>query len=838
LEEHLHEARGFPLLEELRRDFSFSFRMIRKQPGFSLTVIAILAIGLGANTAIFSLVNGILLRPMPFAHPENLVALFERDVVQNGDSYNFVAPANYLDWQKQTTTLDRIAAINYTRLNLSASDESAAPERLDACACSASLFETLGVSPAIGRGFRPEEDRPGGSPVVVISDSLWKRRFHASPTVLSSAIKLDSRLFTVIGVMPPDFSYPARSIQAWIPLQTWLPPSVLTAHDNHVLAVIGRLRVGFSAAQANAEIDAIVRRYKNQHPREVMGIGANVVPLAEVEVKGVRKLLLLLFGAVSCVLLIACVNVANLLLSRSSGRRREVAIRAALGAARGRIVRQLLIESLMLSVLGGLAGLLLASQLIQQLAARAPDTSWLPQSAAIRLDPAVFLFSLSVALAAGVIAGLFPALQVSSTRSGQGLQDSGRSHTSGRSVDRFREILVAAEVALSLVLLVAAGLLIRSFGHLMSTDLGLRTSSRLTMRLSLPDARYHERSQISSFLRGLTAQLQSLPGVRDVGMSSCPVITLPGYCPDSVFQIEHHAALPGQLMDAEYRGVTPDFFQAAGVPILRGRSLTPSDGIGVDDKHPLVGAAVVNQAFAKRYFATDDPLDHFLTVNWFVGNNTEASVQRYRIVGISGDVLERPQSPAPPEFYLPLLDGDSNEVTVLLHTDMDASAIDAEARSVVDRLDPDLAVFGVQTMSESVGETTRDQKFVMALLAAFAGIAVVLAGIGLYGVVSWGVSQRVKEIAIRMALGATGREVHRMVLWKGLRPACLGIAIGVPAAASLTGLLQGLLFEVRPVDPLTFTVVPLILLVITVFASWVPATRATRVDPTIGLRVD
>ena len=839
LREDHRDARGIPLIENLLRDFGFSLRLIRKRPGFSLIVIAVLALGLGANTAIFSLVNGILLRPLPFAHPEDLVALFERDVVDNRDPYNAVAPANFLDWQKQSSTLERIAGMSYTRLNLSGGSESAAPERIDACACSANLFETLGVRPTLGRAFRPEEDRSGAPPVVVISYALWQHRFNASAGVLSSAVKLDSQSYTVVGVMPPDFKYPSRSIQAWIPLETWLPPVVLQAHDNHLLTVIGRLHTGVSVAQANAEIDAIVRRYKSEHPREVMGKGANVVSLEEFGVKGIRRLLFLLFGAVSCVLLIACVNVANLLLSRAAGRKREVAIRAALGASRGRIVRQLLMESVVLASLGGLTGLLLARGLTGFLAAWTPDTAWLPQAATIRVDPAVFLFSLSVALGAGLIAGLFPALQTSSSLDvARDLKEGGRSNTGGRAQYRFREMLVVTEVALSLILLLAAALLLRSFGRLLSTDLGLRTSNRLTMRVSLPDTRYHERMQVSAFLKEVASRLKSIPGVLDAGLSSCPAITPPGFCPDSVFQIEHQASPADRRMDAQYRGVDPGFFRAAGIPILRGRSFTASDGIGVDDKRPLSGAVVINQALAKQFFPAQDPIGRYITLDWFVGNNTERTVLRYRVIGISGNVLERPQSPPQPTFYLPLLDGDSTDISIILHTGIDPSAVAGEARSVIHGVDPDLPVFGLQSMSESVSETTRDQKFVMTLLVAFAGIAIVLAVVGLYGVVSWGVSQRVNEIAIRMALGATRGEVHRMVLAKGLRPGLLGIAVGIPVAASVTGLLQGLLFQVRPVDPFTFTVVPLMLLAITVLACSVPAIRATRVDPTIGLRVD
>ena len=399
-------------------------------------------------------------------------------------------------------------------------------------------------------------------------------------------------------------------------------------------------------------------------------------------------------------------------------------------------------------------------------------------------------------------------------------------------------MLVVAEVALSLILLLAAGLIIRSFGHLLSTDLGLRTANTLTMRVSLPDAKYRERTQVSTFLADVANRLQSIPGVRNAGLSSCPPVTQPGFCGDSVFQIEHQASPPGRLMDAQYRGVDPRFFRAAGIPILRGRSFTVADGIGLDDKHPLPGAVVINQALAKQFFPSQDPIDRYITLYWFVGNNTARTLLRYRIIGITGDVLERPQSPARPTLYLPLLDGDSTDISIILHTEIDPGAVASQARSVIHRMDPDLPVFGLQSMSESVSETMRDQKFVMTLLAAFAGIAIILAAVGLYGVVSWGVSQRVNEIAIRMALGASRSEVHRMVLLKGLRPALIGIAIGTPLAASAAGLLRGHLYEVRPVDPFTFTVVPLMLLAVAALSCSVPAIRATRIDPVIGLRID
>jgi putative ABC transport system permease protein len=836
IQEDHRERRGLPFVENFWRDLAFTLRQIRKRPGFSLAAIAVLALGLGANAAIFSLVNGILLRSLPFAEPERLVGLFERDVIDDHNAYNSVAPANFLDWQRQARTLDQIAGIHFASFNLSGGSGPAIAERVDACACSANLFETLGVAPILGRAFLPEEDRPGSPRVAIISYSLWKRRYNGSSDVLSTVVRLNGEPYAIVGVMPPDFRYPAQSEQVWIPLKAYLPATVLEAHDNHILTVIGRLRHGASIAQARAEIDGIVSRYKRQHPEEVMGKGGNVVSLAEVTVKGIRTLLLLLFGAVGCVLLIASVNVANLLIARAVGRQREVAIRTALGAGRGRIVWQVLMESLVLSVFGALAGLLLASSLTDYLAARTPGAQWLPQTAQIRVDPIVLLFTLGLALVAGVAAGLYPALRASSFDIASGLKDTGRANSPSRSQSRFRDALITLEVALSLVLLVAAGLLIRSFDRLLSTDLGLRTEHTLAMRISLPDTRYRERTQVAAFLKELVDRLQSAPGVLDAGLSSCPTVTDPGFCPDTVFQIENQPSPAGRLRDAQYRAVDPSFFRASGIPLLQGRPFTSRDGIGLDDSQPHTGQVIINQALAKRFFAAQDPIGRYLTLYWFVGNNSERTLLRYEVIGVAANVLERPQAAAYPTFYVPILDGDFTDISVILHTTNTPRSIVTEARSIVHRMDADLPVFGIQLVSESVGETARDRQFTMTLIASLAGLAVVLAAVGLYGVVSWGVSQRVNEISIRMALGATFGEVRKMILLEGLRPALLGVAIGIPGAAFATGLLRSLLFQVRPFDPLTFVVVPLMLLAVAALASLLPAIRATRIDPTAGLR--
>jgi predicted permease len=839
VKEQHYEGRGIPALEDAFRDVHFGLRQLRRQPSFSLIAIVVLALGIGANTAIFSVVNGVLLRPLPFEDPERLVALFETNVIDNNDSYNTVAPANFLDWQKQSTTLEQIAAVSFTSFNLKAGTNDINAERVDGCGVSANFFKTLGIAPTIGRTFSSEEDRPGGAPVAVISYGLWKRRFGGSSNVLSQQIRLGGKPFSIIGVAPASFRYPSRSVQVWIPLQQHLSPVVIAAHDNHVLSsTIGRLKPGVTVEQARTEIDAIVKRYKRQHPAEVMGKGGNVVPLGAFTLKDIRTSLLLLFGAVACVLLIACVNVANLLLTRALGRKREIAIRAGIGASRGRIIRQLLIESSLLSLLGATVGLLIAYSLVGYLAANIPGAAWLPQSTQVHVDVRVFFFSVGLAIVTGLSAGFFPAYQISRVDLANDLRDASRTNTPGQQQNRFRDVLVATEVALCLVLLVAAGLLMRSFEQLLLKNLGLRVNNTLVMRLSLPDSRYHERTQIVSFLRALQDRLKDVPGVTSVGLSSCPLVSGPGYCPDTVFQIEGHSSPAGHLTDAEYREVSPGFFRAAGMPVLNGRMFTERDGIGLDDTHPHSGQVIVNSAFARRFFPSETAIGKHIQLFWFVGNNTKESLLNYEIVGQVGNALARPDAPAGPIFYLPIFDGDSTDISIVLDTANEQTRVAAEAQGIIRQLDSDLAIFGVQSVSQPVEDTIQGRRYMTLLFGTFAALALVLATVGLYGVVSRGVLQRRNEIAVRMAIGATTKDVLTMVLSRGLRPTVAGVAIGIPVAILAARFLSSQLFQVGPSDPLTFALVSFILLVVALLACFLPAIRAVRIDPMIGLRLE
>lgn len=837
--ESVRDMRTGIYLDTLIQDLRYAIRSLSKSPSFLVMSALTLALGIGANSAIFSVVNGVLLSPLPFDHPERLVALFEKDVVDDNSSYNPVAPASFLDWQKQSTTLEQIAAVSLTSFNASTESKEANPKRVDGCGSSANLFNALGVTPILGRAFSIGEDRPGGTPVAVISYGLWHGMFGGSSSILSKRLRLNGTLFSIIGVMPEGFGYPSRDVQVWIPLQQHLSPIVLKAHDNHVLsATIGRLRRNVSVEEARTEIDSIVKHYKHEHPAEVMGKGANVVPLGAFTLHDIRTSLLLLFAAVTCVLLIACVNVANLLLTRSLGRKREIAIRSAIGAVRARIIRQLLVESALLSSIGTGLGLLLAYSLVGYLTVNLPGAAWLPQLANLHVDVRVFLFSIGLAIATALLAGFYPAHQVSRVDLADNLKDANRTSTSGRQQNFFRDVLVTSEVALCLVLLVAAGLLMRSFEQLLSKNLGLRTRNTSVLRVSLPDSRYHERKQVSIFLKDLEEKLKNLPGVAAIGFSSCPIVSGPGYCPDTVFQIEGHPPQTGHLTDAEYRQVSPDFFRAAGIPLLDGRRFTARDGIGLDDSHPHAGQVIVNREFARRFFPSESALGKRLDLYWFVGNNTKQSSLKYEIVGVVGNSLQRPDAPAEPIFYLPIFDGDQTDINVILHTTNVDAGVLAQAQQSVHQIDSDLAVFGVQTISSLVEESVRGRRYMTLLFEIFGSLAILLAVVGLYGVVSGGVLQRTNEIAIRMAVGASRREVLAMVLARGLRPVITGVLIGLPAAVVAVRFLRSQLFETSPSDPLTLIVIPLMLLFIASLASFAPAFRASRMDPMVSLRTE
>ena len=807
------------------QDLAFALRQLRKNPGRTVVAITVLALGLGANAAIFSVVNALLLQPLPYKDPTRLVQLFERDVIGE-EPYNYVAPANYLDWRRDARQFEEIAAADGGELNFASPSGDTAPERIDAAFPSDNLLPALGVQPILGRNFRRDEDRSGAPHVVLISYGLWQRRFGGSPDVLDRKIELDSEDYQIIGVLPRWFVYPSRTTQVWVPLEQHVSPRQLVRHDNHFLDVIGRLRPGVSVEQARAEIDGIVKQYKHAHPEEIMGKGGNVVSLGEMTVRDIRTSLLVLFGAVVCVLIIACVNVANLLLAQALGRQREVAIRAAVGASRARIIGQLLTESILLSVLGGVLGLWVASFTTGYLAAKAPNAAYLPQVDHIGVDYRVFLFTFAIALITGIAAGLFPAAQASRFDLANNLKDSGRSSTPGRSHARFRDILVSAEVALSLMVLVAAGLLLRSFDQLRNVHTGVRTDHTLTVGVYPSQAAYPKNSDVSAFYKKLQQAALTVPGVESAGLTTCPPAG--GHCSDWVFNIEGRTLPPGVLMDALYRSVDPGFFQAAGVPLIRGRTFTAQDGYGFDEEHPRPGSIIISESLAKQYFPNEDPIGKHIMLG--------LKVTKPQVIGIVADVLKRPDATVQPTMYTPILDGEERGAYLVMRTAVEPHSIVPGIRKAIENLDRDLPLFQVRTTAEIIDSTIQRREFSILLLSLFAALALLLAGVGLYGVLSYTVSQRTGEMGIRMALGASSSDVRRLILIQGMKPALAGVAGGIAGALAATRLLASMLFHVSPMDPFTFGAVAAGLMGVAVLACLLPARRATRIDPTIALR--
>jgi len=817
-------------MERLIQDLRYSWRTLSKSPGFTLVALLTLALGIGANSSIFSVINAALLKDLPYPKQDQLVLLFERGVVNESSGPGPAALANFLDWQAQSHSFAAMAAERENQFNLGGAERGFMPERIEGAICSWSLFPTLGVQPLLGRPFTREEDKHGARAVVVISYGLWQRRFGGSRDVLNRQIRLDSENYDIVGVMPRGFTYPERKVDVWVPVQHVLDEGTITSRGSHQFYVIARVRDGVSRQQALAELDAVAHQVYAAHPGELIGRGAAMRPLSEEGSRDSKTALLVLFGAVGCLLLIACVNIANLLLARGSERRREMSIRAALGASRARLQGQLLTESVLLSLLGAAVGLVLAYGFTTFLAARAPvllQRSDIDTTAEIGLDIWVFLFTAGVALATGLATGLVPAWQAARTDLTAGLKESGRSSTANRSQRRFRGALVMVEVALSVVLLVAAALLLRSFGELRDVNPGVNIDRVLTAGLSLPEARYAKREQVSAFARQVVDRLQSLPGVRSAGLVSC--LPVGGYCGDRIFNIDGRPQPPGEFVYALYRVVSPGYFAAAGIPLLAGRTLNQQDNIGFDDEHPRDSAVVISQSMARKFWPNHDALDQRIRFG-------DEKGPHYRVVGIVGDVRIRLDEDPQPALYTSLYEGSETDFHALIHTLGDPVAIAGAVRQAISGLDPDIPAFEIRTMASVLDESAARREFTAFLLGMFAALALALAAVGLYGVLSYAVAQRTAEIGIRMALGAAHSQVRRLVLLEGMRPALAGVILGIIGAAWATQFLRTLLFGVSTRDPATFIAVPVLLLSVAIAACAIPAWRATRVDPATALR--
>jgi putative ABC transport system permease protein len=804
-------------LELLLRDVRFAVRTLARTPGFAAMAILVMALGIGANVALFTVVRSVLLKPLPFNDPNRLVMLYEHS--NDGEfAYNAVAGGVFAEWQKQNRSFSDLAMFGEEDFNLSAAGGQL-PEKLRGVNCTWNLLSTLGVRPALGRDFTAADDQHAANGTALISWSLWKRRFGGDPALLNQSIHLNGRSYTVIGILPEWFAYPEASMQVWTPIYHDKPPAYMTQLGNHNFQSIGRLKRGFTQEQGLADLSVITRRLHDEHlDNPSISKAANIRPLLDSVVGEIRQPLYVLLAATICVLLIACLNVANLLVARAAARRKELAIRAAMGGGCFRLLRERLMESLLLAAAGGGAGLLLAYGAVQWLVHTRQDMS---RVEAIHIDGVVAAFTVGLVVLCALFAGLISSLSTRDSQLLAALQESSRSASAGQGRARLRRSLLAAEVGLTVVLLVAAGLLLKSYAQLRSSQMGCTTRNVLTMRIGLFGGRYADPAQQVNLFATLLERVRTLTGVEAAGFVEA--VPGQGYWGDAGFEIAEHPPLPqGQLQFAISRFADPGYFAAMGIPLLRGRSFDASKRLDRADE------AVVSKSFVEQYFPGEDPL----------GKHLRVQGHSMAIVGVVGDTrYTASEAPRPMQYY-PLFAGVQNNGTLVIRSSRDVEPLALPVQRIVGGLDHDLPVSNVQTMDQLLGKATLDASFNATLLLGFAVLSLVLAGVGLFGVLSYIVAQRTSEIGIRIALGAQREQVLRQVLLDGLRPALLGLAFGLAASAGAARLIRSMLYGTQPLDPAVFTAVAATLLLVAVLACLVPAWRASRLDPMQALRME
>jgi putative ABC transport system permease protein len=808
------------VLADFLHDLRYALRMQRKNPGFTIIAVVALALGIGANTAIFSVVNTILLQPLPYKDPEQLVMVWEENAKQ-GYPTDTPTAANYIDWRDQNQLFEGMAAIDVASFNLTGSGE---PERLDGRRVSATLFPLLGVDPQFGRVFTAAEDQPGAGHVVLLSYGLWQRRFGGDAGIVGKTLTLNGASYTVVGVMPPRFQFPTADDEVWVPIA--FTQEEAANRDSHYLTVLGRLKPGITFAQAQAEMSTIAARLQQQYPQTNTDLGAVITPLHERIVGDIKPALLILLGAVGLVLLIACTNVANLLLARAAVRQKEIAVRVALGARRGRLIRQFLTESVLLSTLGGLVGLAIAYAGLIVLKVFIPEN--ISQARAISIDYKVLGFTLLVSLATGLIFGLAPAIQSVRFNQSETLKEGGRDAATGGSGKRLRGLLVIAEVAISLVLLIGAGLLINSFLRLRNVDPGFRAENLLTMKIVLPEPKYEKRVTRSAFYTDLVQRVQSLPGVRSAAVTT----NLPLYRQGNSISVSIEGRPeppPGQELIVVTRMISPGYFDTMSIPLLKGRQLTDQD----TDKSP--NATVVSETMARRFWPGEEAVGKRIAVG-----RARSPEDWINVIGVVKDVrqMELTAEPAPQMYLSYRQYGFFDAQDLVVKTDVDPASMASTVRKAVWEIDKDQPVSNIRTMETILADSIARQRFSMLLLAIFAAVALVLAAVGIYGVMSYSVAQRTHEIGIRMALGAQTSTVLKLAVGYGFKLVVIGIAIGLIAALALTRVMSTLLFGVTATDPMTFTIISLLLIAVAAIASYIPARRATRVNPIIALRYE
>jgi predicted permease len=804
-------------VEALARDLRLSLRTLGRAPGFTIVAILVMAFGIGANVALFTVVRGVLLKPLPFQNPDRLVMLYETGAPQDvSTDANLVSGGMYAEWKKQNRSYSSLALAQNIRVGLSGSGGQL-PEKLKSGLISWDLLHTLGVQPALGRDFTQADDSPGANGTVLLSWGLWKRRFGGNPAILNQTIALDARPFTVIGVMPAWFDFPDPSTQLWTPVYHDEPEDTMTSFSNHMFRVVGRLKPGVSATQGAADLSIISQRIHNEHLNDpFVFASAESRPLLDHIVGEIKKPLYLLLEATCCLLLIVCLNVANLLVARAAARRKELAIRTALGAGWLDLLRQRLVECLLLSAAGGGLGLLLAIAALHWLTLTRND---MIRVDSIHVDGVVAAFTVGVIAVCALFSGLIAGFSSSDKRILGALDEASRSVSGTRAT--LRKMLLTLEVGLTVILLIGAGLLLKSYERLRSADMGCITQDVITMHLGLPDARYEKPAQRANFYDRLLDRVRALPGVDAAGF----VTLAPGQGdgPDWTFSIVEHPPLPqGRGLSALGRWADANYFGAMGIPILRGRTF--DGGKRLDNANETI----ISQSFAKQYFPGEDPLGRHLRVR---GQNTV-------IVGIVGDtryaIGERPR----PVQYSPLNAGVETVGTLVIRSRHDPGQFVLPVERMVSEMDRDLPVSDVLTMNQLLGKSTLDEGFNTTLLAAFATLSLVLAAVGLFGVMSYVAAQRTTEIGIRIALGAKREQVMRQMLLDGMRPAVFGLIVGLAVSLEASRLMRDLLYEIKPLDPAVFAAVAVTLLAVATFACIVPAWRASRLNPMQALRAE
>jgi predicted permease len=826
IQEECRDMRRAGYFENFVRDLQYAIRTLARTPGFAAVIVLTLALSIGANSAIFSVIDGVLLRPLPYPHPERLVRVFFTSRIYRRFPLN---PFDLRDIRARNRSFGAIAGITRNDRQLSGAGR---PERLISFSVTAGYFRVLGINPALGREFTTEDELPGRGAQVILSDRVWRTRFAADPAIVGRKITIGSEPFTVTGVMPP-VSHPGNTYHPLADGDTvdvWTPFTFVgdgSRRSSHYIEVFARLKAGITVAQSQADMNLQVQQLGREHVEATRGWQPLVIPLYQELVGPSRPMLLVLLGAVGLVLLIACANAANLLLARASSRQREIAVRAALGAGRSRLVRQMLTESLLLAVVGGVLGAGVAVGGVRALTSLLPAD--FPRAAAIHLDASVFFFTGLVTLATGLLFGLAPAIQASRADLHQALRESGRGASAGSRQLWIRNALVVGEIALACVLLAGAGLMLRSFVNMLRDDPGFRAGRVVTAAISLPSATYKTPQDDLTFFDRLNRALIAMPGVRAAGVGSDLPWT--GYDDNvSGFTIEGKVTPAGHPFHARFHTVTEQYFQALGIPLLRGRFFTPHDDM---KSAPVI---LVNSLMARLDWPGEDVIGKRLT---FDDNPKEGDW--FTVVGVVADVKDRPNSAAAePSIFWPLLQTpfDSNQMAVVVRAQGDPAQIGSQLRGAVARLDPELAVADLKEMDDVAGQSFSGPRFTLFLIVLFAALAVTLAAIGIYGVISYSVSRRTHEFGLRMALGARPGNVIRQVMMQGIRLALVGIAAGMLAALALGRLLWSLLYKVSPSDPATFAAVAFIAVLIAALACYIPARRATAADPIAALRAD